>query len=408
MNFSKIGLFSVWLTLCLSAAGEDRNSPTILAHYMPWYASKPVSGQWGWHWTMNHFDPDETLDDGRRKIASHAYPLIGPYDSGDAHVLEYHALLLKISGIDGVIIDWYGIRDFRDYAVVHRNTSKLIPHLKKAGLEFAICYEDQSIGHMIRGQALNANEAISHAREVFRWLEQHWFADEAYLKIDGRPVLLCFGPQHFSPGQWKEACAEFETKPRIFALPHLSRKFGAAGPFGWPPVAGGKTLLPAEWRATLSKLYAKHPENESAIAVAFPGFHDIYQKAGLHESYGHIAHRDGRTFAETLKQARESGCTLIQVATWNDHGEGTAIEPTREFGYRYLEMVQAGSGIDGFAAKDLELPGDLYRLRKVCTGDAKTNTALDEAAELLRAFQVAKAKDRIDHLRAQIADKRPQ
>jgi len=68
-------------------AGGEPSRPMILAHYMPWYAAKPVSPTWGWHWTMNAFDPDKEVD-GRRQIASRFYPMIGPYDSGDPHVLE--------------------------------------------------------------------------------------------------------------------------------------------------------------------------------------------------------------------------------------------------------------------------------------------------------------------------------
>ena len=60
-----------------------------MAHYMPWYQTRDRSGYGGWHGTMNHFDP--TVDaDGRYEIASHYHPLIGPYDSRDDTVLEYH------------------------------------------------------------------------------------------------------------------------------------------------------------------------------------------------------------------------------------------------------------------------------------------------------------------------------
>jgi hypothetical protein len=31
---------------------------------------------------------------------------------------------------------------------------------------------------------------------------------------------------------------------------------------------------------------------------------------------------------------------LVQIVTWNDHAESTAIEPTREFGTRYLEKTR--------------------------------------------------------------------
>ena len=121
--------------------GEERRNGAqslILAHYMPWYTAKPFSDHWGWHWTMNHFDP-EKQNDGRREIASRYYPLIGPYDSGDPFVLEYHLLLMKLAGIDGVIADWYGLHEFRDYPTLHRNTTRLLEQCERLKMKFAIC-----------------------------------------------------------------------------------------------------------------------------------------------------------------------------------------------------------------------------------------------------------------------------
>ena len=91
----------------LLAQESDAKNPAdkiVLAHHMPWYEAKPFSKAWGWHWTMNRFDPEKRVND-RPEIASHFMPLIGPYDSGDPHVLEYHLLLMKLAGIDGVVVD---------------------------------------------------------------------------------------------------------------------------------------------------------------------------------------------------------------------------------------------------------------------------------------------------------------
>ena len=107
------------LTPPSSLLGEQQKQ--IFVHYMPWYASKPVSGTWGWHWTMNKFMPEKKP----LELASHFVPQIGPYDSFDPHAIEYHVQLMKLSGINGVIIDWYGVSDFRDYAMIHRNTCLL-------------------------------------------------------------------------------------------------------------------------------------------------------------------------------------------------------------------------------------------------------------------------------------------
>lgn len=364
-------------------------SPQIMVHYMPWYAAKPASGEWGWHWTMNHFDPNTITDDGRREIASHYYPLIGPYDSNDPHVLECHVLLMKFAGIDGAIIDWYGIKDHRDYAAIHRNTNHLIAYIEKAGLSFAICYEDQSVKHLVNDGVLDASQALSHGQDVLRWMQDHWFVADEYAKIAGRPLLFVFGPQYFKGAAWQELFSELPQPPYFYTL--NSRQGGADGVFGWPPVHDGRVVPPAAWRAYLSQLYEK-----GGVGTAFPKFHDIYSEAGVRESYGYLDDQAGAVFAETLERAGEHA-SLIQIVTWNDYGEGTIIEPTAEFGYRYLEAVQsyrkkqAGKTFS-YSAEDLRLPIALYQLRQQAAADGWAASHLDSAAVLMFASETEAAR----------------
>lgn len=342
--------------------------PLLLAHYMPWYATKEVSGAWGWHWTMNHFDPERLLSDGRRQVASHDYPLIGPYDSGDDHALECQVLLMKMAGLDGVIIDWYGISQINDHAANHRNAQKLIPWLKRAGLRYAVCYEDNAV------KSLKPGDDVKQAQKDLEWAEDHFFADANYVRHDGRPLLLVFGPQHL---KWK---CDLASKPFVFGLSHLVKDNGLDGAFAWPPVSGGKALSPQQWKNELGLIYA---QKQPFIATAFPGFQDIYKQASLHESYGSIDARNGSTFAESWEQAIQSNASIIQIATWNDYGEGTVIEPTRGHGYRYLEALpRCGDHAD------LRLPVLLYELRK----RGLERTRLDEAARLLFAKKSREAE----------------
>jgi acetyl esterase/lipase len=342
--------------------------PRLFAHYMPWFATKDVSGAWGWHWTMNHFDPEQRRWDDHRKIASHDYPLIGPYDSGDDHALECQTLLMKIAGLDGVVIDWYGTSDLNDHAMNHRNTQKLIPWLKKAGLSFAVCYEDQAVKSLPKG------EDTIQAEKDLQWAEEHFFADTSYERQNGRPVLLVFGPQHL---KWK---FELASKPLVFGLPHLVKSNGLDGAFAWPPVTGGKSISAEEWRRELGLIYA---QKQPFIATVFPGFKDIYKQAGVHDSYGAIAPRAGLTLTESLALALESKAPLIQIATWNDYGEGTMIEPTCNNGYRHLEKLPRCGN-----PADLRLPVMLYQLRKR-GGNAKK---LDEAATMMFASKFTEAE----------------
>jgi acetyl esterase/lipase len=342
--------------------------PRLLAHYMPWYATKDVSGAWGWHWTMNHFDPEQKKWDDQREIASHDYPLIGPYDSGDDQALECQALLMKIAGLDGVVIDWYGTSDRNDHAMNHRNTQRFISWLKKAGLSFAVCYEDQAV------KSLKNGEDAKQAEKDLQWAEEHFFADPSYVRQDDRPVLLVFGPQHL---RWK---FNLESQPLVFGLAHLAKGNGLDGAFAWPPVTGGKALSTDQWKTELGLIYA---QKQPFIATAFPGFKDIYKQAGVHDSYGSIASRNGLTLSESLTQALESKAPLIQIATWNDYGEGTMIEPTRNNGFRHLEKLPRCGN-----PADLRLPVMLYQLRKR-GGNA---TKLDEAATLMFASKFTEAE----------------
>jgi len=356
--------FSSFVVLASTFAAE----PRLLVHYMPWYATKGVSGSWGWHWTMNHFDPEQKRWDDQRKIASHDYPLIGPYDSGDDHALECHALLMKIAGLDGVVIDWYGTSDLNDHAMNHRNTQKFIPWLKKAGLSFAVCYEDRAV------KSLKKGEDVQQADKDLKWAEEHFFDDPNYVKEAGRPVLIVFGPQHL---KWK---FNLSSKPLVFGLAHLVRENGLDGAFAWPPVTGGKSLKPEQWKKELGLIYS---EKTPFIATAFPGFKDIYKQAGVHDSYGSITSRAGLTLSESLAQALESKAPLIQIATWNDYGEGTMIEPTRNNGFRHLEKLPRCGN-----PADLRLPVMLYQLRKRGGDVAK----LDEASALMFASKFTEAE----------------
>lgn len=389
--------------LTLSCALPSWSSPRVFAHYMPWYSTKEARGSWGWHWTMGKLNPDQTNSEGLPQIASHDIPLIGPYDSADPDVLKCQVQQMKLAGIEGVILDWYGTRDALDYGLVHQNTQTLIPILKDAGLSFAICYEDQSIGHMVRSGNLRKEDALKEAISVAQWLDEHWFRDPAYLKVDNRPILLAFGPQHLTVSEWKRVFGKLPSQPRIHLLPHLAKSFDAQGCFAWPPVHGGQTLAPEEWKQSLKNLHQVHSPSRAFIPVAFPGFHDFYQEAGLHPSYGYIADRDGATFKESLDLAFQQASDLVQIATWNDYGEGTVIEPTRNHGYRYLEILRQkidGKPISKSFRNHLLLPSQLLDLKRLPPKSPDFKAKLLQASSFLDAGEPDKAQSLILQLAA--------
>ena len=173
-----------------SQALTKTNPMKVYVHYMPWFFSKNYDGQWGSHWTMSNANPDDTVD-GKAIIASHVYPEIGPYSSNDPDVLEYHFLLMKYSGIDGVLIDWYGTQQVYDYPQLLGATNNARNHLSDVGLDYAVVYEDRTLQS-------NASNDTSLQRQLaaadLQYLTTEYFNDINYIHINSLPLLAVFGP----------------------------------------------------------------------------------------------------------------------------------------------------------------------------------------------------------------------
>ena len=337
MRFAGIlmAALSGWLLFSCAPAPASAPRPLVLVHVMPWFESKAVSGHWGWHWTMGKTDPDKGA------LATHDRPLLGPYDSGSPTVIATQVALMKAAGIDGAIIDWNGPGGFADYEMIHRNTELLIVELKKAGLKFALCVEDNPGHRFMKEGKLTRAEATAKVAASFAWADKHWLNDPAYVRLSERPLLMIFGPQYLDDAEWKTIRATLTQNPLTYALPHLSSRPGIDGAFAWVPVSEGKTVDVANWTTELASLYAQEKKaGRPTVAVAFPGYRDFYAQAGAGKSYGFIDYREGKTFSESFDQAMKSGAPIVQIATWNDYGEGTGIEPTAERSLRDLGVIQ--------------------------------------------------------------------
>ena len=209
-------------------------------------------------------------------------------------------------------------------------------------------------------------KAVNYGQAVMCWLQEHCFSSQAYLTVDNRPALFVFGPQYFTDGQWNQLFSVLPQSPFFYTLSR-SRKCGD-GVFGWPPMHGHTTTL-EQWHGYLANLYAENRNGTTCVGTVFPQFHDIYEKMGVHKSYGFLDAQGVKTFEATLDMALRSNCEFIQLVTFNDYGEGTMIEPTVEFGYRYLEIIQQRQKQEhgrlfSYSAEYLRLPVTLYRLKK--------------------------------------------
>lgn len=372
---------------------EKTNSTKIYVHYMPWFETNESSAdkKWGYHWTMANKNPNTIDANNRREIASYYYPLIGPYHSGDKNVIENHLLLMKYSGIDGVLIDWYGTYDVFDYRMVKENTEQLIAMLDKVGLEYAIVYEDR-----VTKSAVDAGKAISvtsAAKNDLAYMEKNYFDDKNYIKINGKPLLLNFGPIVLqTSAEWSNVFNTLTVKPTFITLWDQSVEAGenASGEYAW--VYKNSTYLTNFYTNTKPKLSV-------AIGSAYPGFKDFYAQGGGGAAIGWtIEPNNGATLDETLAMAKNANLNYLQLITWNDFGEGTMFEPTVEFGYTYIEKVKAFAGVKS-AENVFPDISQLYNLRIQKKGNADAQKKLDQAFNYFVSMQSAKAKELLNEIK---------
>jgi hypothetical protein len=359
------------------------NTQKVYVHYLPWFETPATSpdGKWGQHWTMANENP-EIIANGKRQIASYFYPMTGPYASSDRDIIDYQLLLIKYSGIDGVIVDWNGTHNVYDYPLIKRNTDSLFKRTPNAGLQFSICYEDAQLGNV---KAIANIDTINAAQQDFAYLQSAYFNSKSYVKIHNQPLLLNFGPQGMkTPSDWQQAFSGLTAKPCLLPLAYNNNITGSAasGEFVWVQQSN---------LTNLQNFYSQRaPSLGTWFAGAYPGFQDFYKTGGWGNTLFLIDYNGTGTLTSTLNLAKSANAQYLQLITWNDYGEGTMIEPTDDFGFTFLQAIQQYTGVR-YTVTELQLIYKWYTLRTKYKGNAVNETQLSLAYNYLVSLQVAKA-----------------
>jgi hypothetical protein len=377
--------FTVLATAVMGQPAQvPKSNPTkVYMHYMPWFdgPQNPVPGgnySWGWHWTMNNKNPNIVDGTGKRQIASHSYPLIGPYASNDPHLVEYHLLLMKLSGIDGVLIDWYGSEGSNsDVGGLLNNSNALINRTGAVGINFGLVMEDRFWG------------SIQNGRNSMTYAKNNYFNKSNFIRVGAGndPLVGIFGPITYqTPANWTDILSYAGEDIEFLPLWYESGDGGsnADGEYAW---------VYSDYLTGLQNFYQNRaPGLKTAMGVAYPGFHDYYVEGGAGQSYFFIPENNGATLNETLAKYDQfkSNLDFLQLATFNDFGEGTIFEPTLENGYKYLVRMQQYTGVP-YTENDLRNVNRLFTLRKKYFNDAAKQSQLNTAFDHFVALRLTEA-----------------
>jgi hypothetical protein len=282
---------------------------------------------------------------------------------------------MKYAGIDGVLVDWYGLQQKNDLPGIAKNTEALFKAIEKVGLEFAIVYEDRFLDG-------SRQEMIGLAQNDMSFLQSGYFKKDYYAKMDGKPLLLIFGPAKLqTSADWENIFNVFSVKPAFFTLQtHFhTASTTATGEYMWVD------------SKTPEEKYADAGKFSRYIGAAYPGYRDFYKEGGDGNGYNiHWDYNNGELFKSLLELGKTKGMNYLQLVTWNDFGEGTMIEPTLEFEYKFLTVNQQFAGVK-YSEKELKTIKQLFDLRKLHKDKKEKNKKLDQIFYYLVSLQYDKA-----------------
>jgi hypothetical protein len=373
-------LLSLPCRLLAQGATVPKTNPIpVYVQIMPWFQTPETLGgtNWGWHWTMNNCNPNTIESNGERQIASYDYPLIGPYDSSDPYVIEYQMLLMKLSGIAGTTVDWYGESGSNgDEASLLSASNKIVSATQTYGLGVGVCLEDRF--------ATSTSEVTTN----INYFEQNYATQSNYIKVgsSNQPLMLLFGPITYQqPSQWATILSGVSQVPAIVPLQYQSSQVGT------PPAVGEAAWIYQDKGTsddlTVQKNFLANEAGKfsNSIGDAYVGYNDYYTAGGdPSAASGFVipeSDSNGQTLTETLDQDEtySKNISAIQIATWNDYGEGTMIEPTVQNGFTSLEQIQKFTGVP-YGVSQLQLVYQLYEAREEFLGNSNEEAVLSQTS----------------------------
>ena len=304
------------------------------AYYYPWYGPG-----------RNHWD---------QGYAEH--PTLGEYNSSDQDVINQHIDWASGHGIDFFAMSWWGKTSNED-AVLKDHILKS-PML--ADFKFVILYESSGL-LPVSNEAidLNSPDNLLKLLDDLQYLQDTYFNNPHYLKIDDRPVLMIYLTRIFKG----DVAAAFQAL-RGALLSRGSDVYLIADEVYW----GNEQSLPAShiqafdavtaynmhtsvpdiadnFNNKVKDAYTAWKAKADELNVAFvpgviPGFND----SSVRPQANHPPiPRSVDLFKSQLDLALsllDPRLNIVMITSWNEWHEDTSIEPAQEYNFDYLDALQ--------------------------------------------------------------------
>lgn len=276
--------------------------PIRAAFYYPWFPEG---------WTQRELSP-----------YTRYRPAPGYYDSGARDVVAAHMRSLGYGGFQAVIVSWWGLGE--------KSEQLRLPVLLATAAEVApdvhvtLYYEPEGVG----------DPPVEELVRDLRYITENYGAAANYLRVEGRPVIFVYNADDLDcevADRWAAASAATGFYIVLKVFPRWSECVGQAD--GWH-----------EYAPAVS--YGSHIPDVATVTgsvTVSPGFWLAQDADPPSGALPHLE-RDLVRWRRDVAMMSSSGAQWHLVTSFNEWGEGTAVESAQEWtspsGYgAYLDVL---------------------------------------------------------------------
>jgi lipopolysaccharide biosynthesis protein len=392
-----------------------------VAFYLPQYHPIPENDAW-WgkgftEWT--NVTKAKPLFEGHYQ--PHLPADLGFYDLRVRETQRDQSRIAMAHGIDAFCFHYFW---FNGHRLLQRPIDDFAAD-KSIPLQYCLCFPnenwtrrwDAAENHVLIEQKYSPGWEAAFIDSVIPY-----FRDERYIRIDGKPLLIVYRPQHIPDPRkaaaiWRERCeaaglggvhlcaalirrnSDFkqfdfdsgvEFPPHNVSAPELRDRVPMTAPFTGNVYRYGDIA---------SEHTRRDYSGTPVFRTVFPSWDNTARVAdralvvldSTPQNYETWLRRDSRlTVAE-----REEDWQLVFINAWNEWAEGCHLEPDRKFGTKYLEATLRAKRSPVVPANDRYESPESDRLRVAGTPSSSDITAAGWARNTLEkwppAFRFARA-----------------
>lgn len=303
---------SLWLvlvvaTLALTACSPARSDSSeagsnpipVLAYYYIWFDTQS--------WERAKTD----------------YPLLGQYSSSNIDVMRQHIQWAKEAGITGFIVSW------KSNDKLNERLEKLIQVANEENFKLAIIYQ---------GLDFERNPLpVEQVDADLSYFIEHFSEEQAFYLYD-KPLVIWSGTWKFSRQEVENVVLGKREHILILASERNVDGYTRLADLVDGDAYYWSSVNPDTFPGYLGKLTAMseaiHANHGLWIAPAAPGF-----DARLVGGTTIVDRKEGETLQVQFNTAMQSSPDAIGLISWNEFSENSHIEPSENYGDRYLKVL---------------------------------------------------------------------